>query len=243
VLTVRGHSAKPGRRQGATGEGRLVETDLHIGAQAVCTDGPAGKVRYVVVDPNADRITHLVVDVQEHFGFPVLVMRDHIRSASREEVRLDCTRDELRTMDPFQEVLFAAPDRPHEGLGYLPSQYLYPAQGGLIGPLAAPPTLPPVIEDRVPAGDVLIGPDAAVEATDGTVGRVEDVETDPATGRLTHVVVRTGHLWAARSVKLPASAVERVEEGAVHLKVSRDEFDALVRSGPEGEDRPERGAT
>lgn len=219
-----------------------METDLHIGAQVVCTDGLAGKIRYVVVDPNTERITHLVVDVQEHFGFPVLVTREHVKSANREEAQLDCTRDALRTMDPFEEVMFTAPDRQHEGLGYLPSQYLYPAQGGLIGPLAAPPTLPPVIEDRVPAGDVLIGPDAAVEATDGSVGRVEDIETDPASGRLTSVVIRTGHLWAARSVKLPLAAIDHVEEGAVHLKVSRDEFDALVRAGPADPNRPEQRA-
>jgi len=195
----------------------------------------------VVIDPDSQRITHLVVDVQQHFGFPVLVTRDRLISATREEARLNCTRDELRTMDPFQEVMFTAPDRQHEGLGYLPSQYLYPAQGGLIGPLAAPPTLPPVIEDRVPAGDILIGPDAAVEATDGTIGRVEDIETDGQTGQLTHVVVRTGHLWAAHSVKLPVAMIDRVEEGAIHLNVSRDEFDALVRAGPNSTEQTDRG--
>lgn len=220
-----------------------MDIKYHIGAPVECSDGPAGKLKHLVVDPASDSITHLVVDAQEHFGIPVLVPIDQVAEAGPERVRLRCSRDQLRQMDPFEEVVtsgldaqsgmagmgatqglagMAPPLIPGSGIGQI-------AAAGYAGPFGGVPAMAPIIEEVVPRGEVVIDRDSAVQASDGDVGHVDDVVTDPATGRLSHLVVRSGHLWATHTFRLPASAVESVEEGSVRLRLTQAEVEKIAR--------------
>jgi hypothetical protein len=172
-------------------------------------------------------VTHLVVDVGGLLGAPVLVTRDYVASADHERIVLRCTRDELKVMDPFEQTMFIPPEgqsdlaRPDR----LPYQTLYPAQGTLIGPLAVPPNVaPPAVEERVPAGGIVVDKESTVEATDGEVGHVDEVISDPTTGALSYLVVRTGMLWAEKKLQVPASAIAEVDAGTVRLSVARDQL-------------------
>jgi sporulation protein YlmC with PRC-barrel domain len=206
-------------------------------------NGPAGKLRHLVVDPASDSITHLVVDAQQHFGIPVLVPIDNVVEAGPERIRLRCSRAQLQQMDPYEEVMTSGVD-PQSGMagtagmtgmaGMAPP--LIPASGiseiaaaGFTGPLGVGPAIAPITEEVVPRGEVVIDRDSVVQASDGDVGHVEDVVTDPDTGRLAHLVVRSGHLWAAHTFRLPASAVEKVEEGSVRLRLTQAEVEAIAR--------------
>ncbi|HEX2037802.1 MAG TPA: PRC-barrel domain-containing protein [Chloroflexota bacterium] len=66
-----------------------------------------------------------------------------------------------------------------------------------------------------------------VEATDGTVGQVDDFVVDPATERITHLVLRKGHLWGTRDVTVPVDAISRIDELAVRLKLDKRAVGAL----------------
>ena len=70
-----------------------------------------------------------------------------------------------------------------------------------------PPTLQ---EEQLPEGELSIHPGADVEATDGRVGQVQDFVIDPATDRVTHLVLREGHLWG-KDVTIPLDQIERIE--------------------------------
>lgn len=208
-----------------------MESEFRVGADVVCSDGPAGKLRHLVLDPDTKSVTHIVVDSQPHFGVAVLTPREQVAMAGNDEIRLRCSRDELKRMDPFEELMYSpaegavgtgrlipAPyDSPGGGLGLMP-------MAGLGGPLGAPP----IMEEVVPSGEVVIDPDSTVEARDGEVGHVEEVLTDPATGKISHLIIRRGHLWARRHVRLPASAVTAVEEGVVRLGLTTAEVAALA---------------
>jgi len=102
---------------------------------------------------------------------------------------------------------------------------------GMAGPLGAGPVAMPIMEEVVPEGEVVIGRDSTVQASDGDVGHVEDLVTDSATGRLTHLVVRSGHLWARHTFRLPVSAVAAVEEDTVRLRLTQAEVEAIARQG------------
>ncbi len=222
-----------------------MDTEYHIGAAVDCSDGPAGKLKHLVVDPAADSITHLVVDAQEHFGIPVLVPIDQVAEADPERIRLRCTQAQLKQMDPYEEVMTSGvePQSGMAGMGGMTGMAgmappLIPASGigeiaaaGFTGPFGAGPTMAPIMEEVVPRGEVVIDRESAVEATDGDVGHVEDVVTDSATGRLSHLVVRSGHLWATHTFRLPASAVEKVEEGSVRLRLTQAEVEEIARQG------------
>jgi sporulation protein YlmC with PRC-barrel domain len=216
-----------------------LDTDFRVGADVRCSDGPAGKLRQLVVDPAADSVTHLVVESQEHFGIPVLVPRDKVATADEDHVTLTCTQAELHLMDPFEEVMTpGAQIQP--GIVGVASPSLFPAPGlgltpmeGPAGPVSASAPMMPMIEEVVPQGEVVIGRDSAVQARDGDVGRVDDLVTDPGTGRMTHLVVRSGHLWAKHTFRLPASAVASVKEDTVHLRLTQAEVEAIANSDDE----------
>jgi sporulation protein YlmC with PRC-barrel domain len=224
-----------------------MDTDFRVGAAVDCTDGPAGKLQQLVLDPVSESITHLVVESQHHFGIPLLVPLKNVARADQERVVLNCTQAELKQMEPFEEVMSPG-IQGQQGLPGMPPSSMSPAPGlggtameGLVGPLAAPPFSPPMVQEVVPQGEVVIGRDAAVTATDGDIGHVDDLVTDPGTGRLTHLVVRSGHLWARHTFRLPASAVAAVEEGIVRLRLSRDEVEAIARQDDDTE-RPAKSA-
>jgi uncharacterized membrane protein len=63
---------------------------------------------------------------------------------------------------------------------------------------------------------------ARVEATDGAVGQVDELVKDPESGDLTHLVLLEGHVFGKTQVTLPISAVDRVEEDTVYLKLDKD---------------------
>jgi sporulation protein YlmC with PRC-barrel domain len=78
-----------------------------------------------------------------------------------------------------------------------------------------------------PAGEVAVARGTTVEATDGTVGQVDDFVVDPATERITHLVLRKGHLWGTRDVTVPVDAISRIDELAVRLKLDKRAVGAL----------------
>ena len=223
-----------------------MDTDYRVGADVDGTDGLLGKLRQLVFDPATSSVTHLVVELEEHFGIPVLVPIDQVEMADQEHIRLRCSRAAMQQMEPFEQVMTSGgPDeQPLMGLNPLSpgaSGLGMAPMGGMIGPLGGAPMMMPIMEERVPSGEVVIGRDATVEAVDGEVGHVEEVITDPTSGRLTHLVIRSGHLWATSTFRILADAVDRVEEGNVRLNLTKDEVETLAREGEEGEASSEEG--
>ena len=102
-----------------------MELELRIGAHAACSDGPAGKLRQVVLYRATDTVTHLVINTMPHLGFAVLVPRWAVVSADHDHVRLSCTQAELHRMEPFEDTVFLPPYDPHQTLGYGPTDYFY----------------------------------------------------------------------------------------------------------------------
>lgn len=222
-----------------------LELALRLGTRTECTDGPGGKLQQVVLDRATEKVTHLIVDTAPHLGFAVLVPREMVSSADHEHVRLTCTQAELHRMDPFEDTVFSPPDGQHPALGYGPSDYVYTGGLGTMGGLGMAPMgmgpgptgmgaagwqgVPPfIVEEHLPPGGSAIGPDAAVEAADGDLGRADELLTDPVTGVLTHLVVRRGHLFGAHMLVVPASAIIEVADERVRLRFTRAEFEAAL---------------
>jgi sporulation protein YlmC with PRC-barrel domain len=92
----------------------------------------------------------------------------------------------------------------------------------------------PLEHESIPAGELAVHRGAAVEASDGYVGRVDEFLVDPENEHITHLVMREGHLWEQKEVTIPASAIARVEEDAVYLKLNKAGIEALpaVHTGP-----------
>lgn len=196
-------------------------TNIPIGADVECADGPCGKSVTVIVNPATSKVTYVVVqeraslDAQER-----LVPVDQIVEATSYLIRLRCSCDDLADMEPFVERRFI------EGMMDDPA-YWYGVGDMYLEPYATP-MIPPYEEvEHIPPGQLAIYRGTRVEAKDGHVGVVGELVLDPASEQITHLVLEEGHLWGKKEITLPLSAIDRVEADAVHLKLDKQAVEQL----------------
>ena len=99
-----------------------------------------------------------------------------------------------------------------------------PAPGGI------PEAVPTVVENVVPLGETEVGRDEHVHALDGEIGQVAGFRVDPGDRRVTHVLLREGHLWGSREVAIPVSAVVSMENG-ISLNLTKKQVEDLPPRG------------
>jgi hypothetical protein len=75
------------------------------------------------------------------------------------------------------------------------------------------------VPDELPGEDEVFRGEH-VHAKDGRIGHVQGIAVDPATGRVTFVLLRTGRLWSHRAVLVPRSAVAEVGADGFHLDIT-----------------------
>jgi len=197
-----------------------------IGAEASCSDGPAGTVRRVVVDPLARAVTHLVVEPRHRRGLGRLVPVE-LAEAAGDGVRLRCTVAEFERLDSAEETQFVPGTLGYEDYG--PEQVLswpyYGLHGGQAGGVVGadvPGVSRTVTYDTVPEGEVEVRRGEPVYATDGPIGHVHGLVVDAASRRVSHVLLAEGHLLGRKEVAIPISAVLDVRDG-IKLQISRKE--------------------
>ena len=197
--------------------------EFTIGARASCSDGLAGLVSQVVVDPVAGTITHLVVEPEGRIGLGRLVPLSRVR-ASDGQLSLDCTVAEFERLEPAEQTQFIPGSGGYRQYG--PEQVLaWPYYGlggsGVAGDTVQAPS-ETVTYDSLPAGEVAFRRGMSVHAADGQIGQVEGLVLNPRDGRVTHVLLQEGHLWGRKEVAIPVGAVTEVADG-IRLSLSRHE--------------------
>jgi hypothetical protein len=201
-------------------------TALVIGSEAVGSDGYRGEVLAVVVDPAARTVTHLVVEPRGREGLARLVPLDladlaDTAGAGPDPVRLRCTETEFMNLEPAEETLAEfVPGYPD------PVQLLPPGWRGAGGGTADGGTILRIPEketiDVVPPGEVEERRGDHVHATDGDIGGLRGLRIDPGSCRVTHVLVREGHVWGHHDVDIPAEMVAGFGDG-IRLSVTRQQ--------------------
>jgi sporulation protein YlmC with PRC-barrel domain len=208
---------------------------LVLGSAAVCSDGYRGQVQAVVLDPAAGTVTHLVVEPEGRSGLGRLVPLGLLDAAPGGN-RLRCTEAEFRGLEAAEETLAEFT------LGYqVPVQLLPPGWLGASGLVAEGEEFPRIPEkattDVIPPGEVEERRGGHVHATDGKVGQLRALRFDPAGGRVTHVLVREGHLGARRDVAIPFGSVAGFDDDGIRLSITRRQ----VRDLPPADTDPSAG--
>jgi sporulation protein YlmC with PRC-barrel domain len=193
------------------------ETELTIGAQARCSDGPGGEVIRIVIDPATRTVTHLAIELKHHWALARLVPLDLVDTTTGGEIRLRCTLAEFDHLDAAEEIQMVEDIAPAD-LG--PSD--------LASPLAE--AAPTEVEDVVPLGETELRRGENVHAIDGEVGQVQGVIIDRGDRRVTHVLLKEGHLWGRKEVAIPVSAVTDVTDGIV-LNLTKEQVEDLPPLG------------
>ena len=186
--------------------------DFPINVDVYCSDGRYGKSTAVILDPATDRVKYVAVSDPNRLYTEYLVPVDKIDGADAEKIELNCTQAELEKMEKFSEAEFL--DVPYYGG--------YDDFSGMPDPMANV-----YRKEMVPEGEVAISRGLSVEATDGFVGTVDELVINPETGAVTHLVLRTGHIWGDAEVSIPVSQVKKVDSLAVYLDRDKESIETL----------------
>jgi sporulation protein YlmC with PRC-barrel domain len=194
--------------------------DVPIGAKVHCTDGICGYVTHAIVNPSTKEVTHMVVQEEDPQYRKIIVPLALVSESTPKQVHIRCKLDELSKLESFEEIKFALIEVP---------EYI----GGAYGMLPQE-----IVETRqirshsehVPPGELALRRGAHVEATDGRVGQVDEFLVDPRDDKITHLVLRKGHLWGKRDVTIPVAEIDRIEEDTIHLKLDKHAVERLPSS-------------
>ncbi len=193
--------------------------DIPLKARVECADGECGESVTVIVDPVARKVTHFVVDdgnlVQR------IVSIDQVVETTPDSIHLSCSKEEVAKMEPFLERHFIKQVQPNPD--YRVDHGVY------VLPYASPTQIvaTPVEVDRVLPGEIAVRRGTLVEATDGYVGKVGEFLVDRVNGRITHLVLQEGHFWGRMEVTLPLSAIDRIQDDTVYLKLDKKGIESL----------------
>lgn len=201
--------------------------EFTLGTRANCSDGACGEVTRTILDPAARTVTHLVVEPRHQPGAGRLVPVELVEAADG-EIRLRCTVAEFDRLDPAEDVELAE-GLDYEGgygrdavMGYGDVGSMgvgEPASGMGIG-MGLGHHKPTVTSDNVPEGESEVARHERVHAVDGQIGQLKGFAVDPADHRITHILLREGHVWGRKDVAIPVSAVASLEDG-IRLNITK----------------------
>lgn len=182
-----------------------------------CIDGKCGRIASVIINPVTQQVTHLVVEDKSLPCREHLVPISWVASSTYDLVNLRCSRKELAQSEYFVKKQFMPADATS-----------YPSLPHLMQPYVMPQSLlVPQASRGIPPESLEIRRGARVETSDGSAGKVEEFLVDPVNGKITHLLLSTGHFYDKRQAAVPVSRIDRITKGTVYLKADKKELAAL----------------
>ncbi len=207
------------------------------GTHVYTSDGKnVGSIDRVVLDPRTDEVTDLIVR-KGWFSEDKVVPLALVETTSEDRVTLDKAEHDLPTLLKFEETYYApAYDNQPQGgdsaypQGYAAPVYSYPplgmawwgwGYGGNTGyaPDMVEPDYMKRVQDNIPVGTVAVKEGARVLSLEGDhIGNVDEVFTEAATNRVTHLIISQGLLFKERKL-IPTNWIKLAGEDDVMLTV------------------------
>jgi sporulation protein YlmC with PRC-barrel domain len=205
-------------------EGGRDMTEFTIGTAASCTDGPCGKLTRLIVDPETQAVTHLVIEPEHRGGRGRIVPIGLVDDTAR-EIRIRRTKAEFGELDPAEETDLlpgdggrSLADGPRGGSARFP--------GLVLASLRPNDRVSVATHDSIPRGEVDVRRGEPVYATDGEIGKIKGLVIEPGSRHVTHVLLEEGHLWGRKEVAIPVSSVTRVGD-IIRLTIDKHQVQDL----------------
>ena len=209
-------------------------TEFTIGGRASCSDGHCGELSRMITDPATRKITHLVIKPEHRRQSDRLVPLKLV-DMTADDIRLRCTLAEFDELQPAEEIDLAEGDDYGGGYGAAESVQGYGNVGSMgVGGSSSGMGIGAslghhvrtVTQHVVPMGEAELCPGESVHAVDGEIGEVLGFIVDPDDQRVTHVLLKEGHLWGRKEVAIPISAVTAIDEG-IRLNITKQQVEDL----------------
>ena len=198
--------------------------EIPLKAQVECTDGTCGRSEYVLINPLTDQVTNLVVRETASPNTEYVVPVELVSATIADTIQLHCSKAELEKMGKFVKTTYVEEKMPMMSPGY----------GGGLGtyyymPFVTAEMTVQVPEEQlqIPPGELGMTRGTRVEATDGYIGHVDEFVVNPKNNRITHLVMREGHLWGQKDVIIPLSAMGERRADSVFLKLDKSQVESL----------------
>lgn len=186
-----------------------------------------GTIERVVLDPESNEVTHVVVRKGWLFSEDKVVPIQLIDQATEDRVVLSPDTRDFDDLPNFEERHYVPPDESiaPASPGYVRPTYWYPPVGatwptyytGTYGYPAAPYVA--YTEQNIPDGTVALKEGARVVSDDDRdVGTVDEVIADSDSGTATHLVIEEGWLFTEKRA-IPTDWVRSVMEDEIRLSV------------------------
>jgi len=221
------------------------------GTHVYTSDGrDAGTVDRVVLDPQTNQVTDLVVRKGWLFIEDKVVPIEMVASAAENRVTLRQTESDLQKLPKYEETYYvrAAEEDLHNGNGtprvsedYPEPVYSYPPVGATwwgVGayndymPIDLQPEFTPRVQKNIPEGTVAVREGARVLSHDGKhVGDVEEVFIDSASNRAAHLLISHGTLSKTHKL-IPTNWIKEEDDDEVILTVDTSVVDHLPEYVP-----------
>ena len=184
--------------------------EIPIQAQVICSDGLGGRSKLVIINPISRRVTNIVVEQDQQPRSERLVPIRYVIDTDDDLILLSCSRRQMGEMREFSRIEFVEAD----------NVQFHTCDPFMLHAYVVPKWVPTKFESIL-RGDLEIRRGASVRATDGRVGRVDEFLIEPATGNITHLIMREGQLWDQKEIAIPISAIDRVEQNTLFLNLER----------------------
>jgi uncharacterized protein YrrD len=199
--------------------------DIPINAKVECQNQDCGKTTCVLINPVSQKITHIVVQEKGFLGLERLIPVEEIYETKTDHITLRCSPNKFSTFEPFHTGHYVSGNE----------RYLdYESDNYYLHPYSTPEfeetfRNEPFYEETelIQPGELGIHRGAVIHATDGKVGQVDEFLISPEDDKISHLVLREGHLWGQKLVTIPVSEINRIETDDVHLKLSKLEIEKL----------------
>ena len=191
--------------------------DISPKAEVVCMDGAYGHSEAVILNPDMEQVTHVVVAKQDFPHIKYLVPMELIIESTPDRIRLGCRKSDVEKLKLFTETEM------------IPNRfYMYEVGPSLYWPGEAFTTPFFVMEHKqVPKGELEINRGSHVAATDGLIGRVDEFLVDQTSEQITHLIMREGHLWGKKDVIIPVEQIDHIVDNTVYLKLDKKSIERL----------------
>lgn len=210
---------------------------LTIGATIRCRDGEAGRLKYVVIDPDDGKITNLIVERGKLLRRDIVVPSAWVERETEGEIVLNGTIDELKQLPEYKEFEYIQPDpnyRPLSGHRVEDTRiWLTPYQqiGG------GKPWILHHVRVGINDDDVIVRRGLPVRAKGGkTVGAVDHLVVEADNRRVTHLVLRRGPPWDKQMHIIPMERFTDVTESGAQLNMMAEEIDQAPLYQPPASD-------
>lgn len=181
--------------------------EIPIKAMVQCTDGPGGEVTQAVVHPATWKVTRLVVKEIKSPHVERLVPLKLVEEGATNEIRLRCSQQEMSRMKSFVRTEVVETDWSYGG--------------------RMPTETKKVKHLNIAEDELTVDTHTQVRVTDGKAGHIGKLMVDAASGSITHLRLRKGHVWAPKEVTVPISDVDRIGDRGVYLRMNRASMEAL----------------